>query len=158
MGSISPKTNLLQCAIVVSWFISCTPAVTVHPDGSIAVAQGGRRSPAEVEYEKTEDGWNFKANTGSNPGKSKEEIREEKRSIILYAGIGSMVLGILIAFWLKYWTPGVCLIGAGVVLIFYHSHPWSSLIISALIGIAAGVPWGFENSERKNKKQTHPVI
>ena len=153
MGNFSSKKMYALWFLALIFICSCGPAISVTPDGTIEVRQGGRKNPAEMRFTKNADGFTFDANTGSNPGKSKEEIREEARSKLVYVGIGILVIGALVTFWLQYPTPGLCLVGTGGVLIFAHSHPWSVVIIGALIGIAAGVFYGFENAEKKLKKQ-----
>lgn len=91
--------------------------------------------------------------TGSNPGKSPDEIKQEQRAYLIYIGAG-LVVASLACFYFKHPRAGVVAILGGVGLIAFHEYPWAALIL-ALGGVAAGMIYGYTKAEKDI--QTHTL-
>jgi len=82
------------------------------------------------------------------------QVAADSRSPLMYAGIGLIVIGLLVATLAHYPTPGGLLALCGVALIGLHTYPWLGLISAALGAAAAGIYTGHEIGERKAKSAT----
>jgi hypothetical protein len=77
------------------------------------------------------------------------QVEAKSRAPLMYAGIGLIVIGLLVATLLKYPTPGGLLALSGAALIGMHTYPWLGLLAAVLIAAAVGIYAGHEIGERK---------
>jgi hypothetical protein len=89
---------------------------------------------------------------------AKARIAEESRKWLIWAGIGFIGIGALLAFnpYMRYPLGGVGLGGTGALLLFAHQNPTLFYIAVGVGALAVGIMFGGELMERISKKTDEP--